>query len=128
VFGEIVEVDPAGRTLTLALGQLFGAGGPDEATEAAREDGVIGPDEWMPNPWYIRDLHERRVLQLDPGAIVIVLGRDEEGNSLPMPIGLEAFVKDWESGPPSGDWESTPWYWCSLTDGRVVSMEAEHGP
>jgi hypothetical protein len=128
LFGEIVEIDPVAPSITLALGQLFGAGGPDEANAAARADGVIGPGEDLPNPFYVRDLHERRTLPLDSAAPVVVLGWDAEGNTLPTPVGLTEFLSAWRSGPASGDWTPALYYWCSVAGGRVVGIEAEYTP
>lgn len=128
LFGEIVAIDLAAPSITLALGQLFGRGGPDEANAAARQDGVIGPGEDLPNPFYVRDLHDRRTLPLGSDASVIVLGHDAEGNSLPTPVPLAQFVALWRSGPASGEWMPASYYWCSLVEGRVVGIEAEHTP
>jgi hypothetical protein len=128
LFGEIVDIDPAVPTITLALGQMFGAGGPDEANAAARADGVIGPGEDLPNPFYVRDLHERRTLPLDSAAKVLVLGWDADGNTLPTPIGLAEFVTGWRSGPASEKWQPAGYYWCLVADGGVVGIEAEYTP
>jgi hypothetical protein len=128
LFGEIVAVDGSAPSITLDLGQLFGAGGPDEADSAARADGVIGLTEDLPNPFYVRDLHERRTIWLDPAATVVVLGHDAEGNSRPTPVTLAEFAVLWRTGPASGDWMPAAYYWCSLNDGRVAGIEAEHGP
>lgn len=128
LFGEIVAIDANVPSITLDLGQLFGGGGPDEANAAARADGVIGPNEDLPNPFYVRDLHERRTIGLDPAATVVVLGYDAEGNTLPTPVSLSEFVALWRSGPPSGAWMPAVYYWCSLRDSRVVGIEAEYTP
>ncbi|HEX5825135.1 MAG TPA: hypothetical protein VFY18_11810 [Candidatus Limnocylindrales bacterium] len=128
LFGELVAVDGNAPSITLDLGQLFGAGGLDEANAAARADGVIGPNEDLPNPFYVRDLHERRTIGLDPAATIVVLGHDADGNSLPTPVTLSEFAVLWRTGPSSGAWTPAAYYWCSLRDGRVVGMEAEHAP
>lgn len=107
---------------------MFGAGGPDEANAAARADGVIGPDEDLPNPFYVRDLHESRTLPLDQAAKVVTFGWDADGNTMPTPIGLDEFVAGWRSGPASGEWQPSLYYWCSVSDGRVVGIEAEYTP
>lgn len=128
LFGELVAVDGNAPSITLDLGQLFGAGGPDEANAAARADGVIGPNEDLPNPFYVRDLHERRIIRLDPAATVTALGYDAEGNSVPKQVALAEFAALWRTGPASGAWTPAAYYWCSLSGGKVVVMEPEHGP
>jgi hypothetical protein len=127
-FGELVAVDGNAESITLDLGQLFGPGGPEEANAAAREDGVIGPDEELPNPFYVRDLHERRTMALDRAATIVVLGHDADGNSVPTPITASEFASLWRTGPSSGAWTPADYYWCSLSGGKVVAMEAVHGP
>lgn len=128
LFGELVAVDGNAPSITLDLGQVFGAGGPDEANAAARADGVIGPNEEFPNPFYVRDLHERRTIELDPAATVVVLGHAADGNWLPTQVTLAEFAALWRTGPASGAWTPAAYYWCSLSDGKVVAMEPEHGP
>jgi hypothetical protein len=128
LFGELVAVEGSAPSITLQLGTLFGAGGPDEANAAARADGVIGPDEELPGPFYVRDLHERRTIGLDPAATVVVLGHDADGNSLPTPVTLAEFAALWRTGPASGAWTPAAYYWCSLSGGTVVGISPEHGP
>jgi len=126
VFGTIVGFDLDAPSVTLDLGRWFGD--PDEANVAARADGVIGPDEDLPAPFYVRDLHERRVIRIDPSAAIIVLGHDEEGNVRPTRVTMAEFMANWQLGPPSGAWIPAAYHWCWLRDGRVVGIEAEFTP
>jgi hypothetical protein len=128
VFGEIVAVDADAPSITLAVGQSFGAGGPDEANDAARADGVIGPGEDLPNPFYVRDLHQRRTLPVAGNALVEVLGHDGEGDVVPREVGLGEFLRLWRTGSPSGDWGAASYYWCAVSDRGVVSIVAQYVP
>lgn len=125
LFGSIARVEPGPLTVDVDLAQMFGL---EDGIKAAREDGVIGPNEDLPNPFYVRDLHERRTLRIAPDATVIVLGYDAEGNTQMTPISLEDFALSWRTGPASGAWNAALYYWFSPADGAVDRIEAQFTP
>ncbi len=126
VIGKVVAIDLAARAITLDVVQWFD--GPDAANEAARSDGVIGPAEDLPEPFYVRDLGQRRTLPLASDAKVIVLGHNAEGNTLPTEVGLAEFVALWRHGPESGVWTPAVYYWCTVRDGTIRRIEAQYVP
>jgi hypothetical protein len=125
LFGAIVGIDPRALTVEVDLAQFFGL---EDGIAAAREDGVIGPNDDLPNPFYVRNLHERRTLGITADATVIVLGYDAEGNTLMTPISLEEFVLFWKTGPASGTWTAALYYWFSPADDVIDRIEAQYIP
>jgi hypothetical protein len=125
LFGAIVGIDPSALSVDLDLAQFFGL---EDGIAAAREDGVIGPNEDLPNPFYVRNLHERRTLGISADAQVIVLGYDAEGSTLMTPVSLEEFVLFWRTGPASGAWTDALYYWFSPSAGVVDRIEAQYIP
>jgi len=125
LFGAIAGIDPGAPSVDVDLAQFFGL---EDGIEAAREDGAIGPNEDLPNPFYVRNLHERRTLALAANATVVVLGYDAEGNTQMTPVSLEEFVLFWRTGPASGAWIDALYYWFSPPDGDVDRIEAQYIP
>jgi hypothetical protein len=126
LFGQILAIDLAGPSVTIDLRQWFGL---PEAVAAAREDGFIGPNDDLPEPFYIRDLHERRTLALAKDALVTVLGLGEDrAYTTPMRVTLAEFVAAWRSGPASGAWTPAFCYWFSPSGDAVRSIEAQYVP
>ena len=125
LFGAIVDFDRATRSVKVDLAQFLGG---DEAIAAAREDGVIGPTQDLPNPFYVRDLKEQRTLAVAADAAVVVLGYDAEGGTQMTPISLEEFASFWRHGPASGAWTDALYYWFSPSDGSVDRIEAQYIP
>ena len=125
LFGAIVGIEPGPLTVDVDLAHMFGL---EDGIKAAREDGVIGPNDDLPNPFYIRNLHERRTLRIAPDATVTVLGYDAEGNTQMTPIPLGEFVSLWRTGPASGTWIDALYYWFSPADGVVDRIEAQYIP
>jgi len=125
LFGAIVGIDPSALTVDVDLAQFFGL---EDGIAAAREDGVIGPNEDLPNPFYVRNLRERRTLGIAPDATVIVLGYDADGNTLMTPISREEFVLFWRTGPASGAWTAAAYYWLSPADDVIDRIEAQYIP
>lgn len=125
LFGRLVRIERTEPAVVVALADFLGG---EEANAAARADGVIGPTEQLPNPFYIQDRHDERTLPLDLSATIAVHGWDAEGNIVPKPISLEAFVAGLPDGPASGEWMTTGWYWFDVRDGRVTAIEAQYLP
>jgi hypothetical protein len=125
LLGAIVGIEPGPLTVDVDLAQMFGL---EDGIKAAREDGVIGPNDDLPNPFYVRNLKERRTLRIAPDATVIVLGYDAEGNTQMTPISLEDFALSWRTGPASGARTAALYYWFSPDDGLVDRIEAQYIP
>ena len=126
IISRLVAMDVDGPAVTLELVQWFS--GPDAANEAARADGVIGPNDDLPEPFYVRDLGQRRVIRVAEDATVIVLGYDAEGNIEPDQVPLAEFAAHWQRGPASGAWTAAAYDWCSIGNGRIVRIEAQYVP
>jgi hypothetical protein len=123
LFGRIADLSGPDRTVTIDLEELFGL---PEAVEAARDDGVIGPTEDLPNPFYIRDLHTHKQFGLSETVIVSVIGYDAEGSSTPCLVDITEFAIFWRAGQPAtGIWTTSGHYWFRTDGDLVVSIYAQ---
>jgi hypothetical protein len=111
----------------------------DEAVRAAREDGVIGPDDDLENDYYIRTtdptLHSLG-LAADPVVVLQACYPDGEGPCLAMRRVDSATWGRLVADPESG-YEVTGWwwygtghlpYWLTLRDGVVVQVMEHYLP
>lgn len=131
----VQDIDPAAGTIIADYVDFFAG---EEATEAARADGVISGDEEMPGGFYLRNQNSRlRSLPLgdplwitlqacypDNGPCVV-----EEAVNLDTWIGLLAQP---ESAPDHLGWH---WYgydnapcWLTIQDGTVVQITEQYLP
>ncbi len=126
LFGRIVAIDSAEPSVTVDLRQWFGL---PEAVAAAREDGFIATNGDLPEPFYIRDLDERRTLPIADDVRVTVLGLGEDrAYTTPMRVPFAEFIALWRSGPTSGAWTPAFCYWFTLTGDGIDSIEAQYVP
>jgi hypothetical protein len=137
VFGKISGVNARQHTVTVDLCQWFDL--PD-AIEAARQDGNLNPAGGLSNPYYVRDLHERRTYTVDPKATLEMLGWDDaEGHSKLIRVSQAEYFKYWRDGYgspsdptatyPPDVWFSAPYYWLDTApDGKVTRLEGQLVP
>lgn len=106
----------------------------EEAVAAAREDGVIGQDEDLPNDYYIRDPDDTVVeFVLSPNAEIVLQATRPDG-----PVTQETVdVETWSillggEEDPGLDWT---WYgagylpyWFDVRDGVIVHVEEQYLP
>jgi hypothetical protein len=131
----IQEVDLLERTVVADYVEfLIG----DEATIAAREDGVIAEGEETPGGFYVRNLDpELRTLTLgDPGMVTLQACFPETGPCVvEQAVEIEAWV-ELRSHPELAE-ERVGWawyggavspYWLTLQDGVVVEVREQYVP
>jgi len=131
-FAFIVSVDFDARTVTADFAEFLGE---EEAVQAAREDGAIGPDESLPNPYYIRNADpQTQVLALAEVPVIMLLAASEDGVYLrSVDEGTWAdLIADPESAHDLVGWG---WYggghlpcWLTLDDGIVVQVSEQYLP
>jgi hypothetical protein len=65
----------------------------DEAVTAAREAGIIGAGEDLPNDFFIRnlDLSDERQIAVGDGAIFVLIGFDASGGLTDSPVSADEF-------------------------------------
>jgi hypothetical protein len=65
----------------------------DEALDAAREDGIIGADEELPNDFYIRNLDQNDAWQVTAGSAAefVLIGFDATGALTDSPVPAAEF-------------------------------------
>lgn len=133
VFGELVAfVGEEGTVVvTVALQEMLSG---EEALEAAREDGVIGQDEDLPNDYYIRDLEEEREIPVASEVRVVLQACYTDG---PCVTEETVDLDTWSvmlggEEDPGLDWQ---WYgagllpyWWHLDDGTAVLIEEQYLP
>jgi hypothetical protein len=105
----------------------------DEAVTAAREDGVIGPDEDLPNDFYIRDEDPATtMIAVAPGAAVTVLAFDESGTPAETGISYDDLA-----GLFDGRLDPAPYYgfgadglpvWVTVSGGVVEEVAEQYLP
>jgi hypothetical protein len=126
-FGYVKSVDLVGspETLVFDLAEFLQG---EAANEAAREDGVIGDGESVPNDYYIRNRNPLlRTLVLDEDLELTVVDWDHccveiEGD-------LVLFAAAFEEEDPSGTYRgSRSPYWLTVAGGRVVGIEEQYLP
>jgi hypothetical protein len=98
------------------------------AEQAAREDGVVGEDDSLPNDYYIRNRNSRlRTLVLDDDLEITVVDWDHCCGTIEGDLALfaAAFVQDDPQGTYRG---SRSPYWLTVAQGRVVQIEEQYLP
>ncbi len=132
VFAYVTAFD--GSTLTADYATFLTG---DEATAAARADGVIGQDETVPNDFYIRNENPMlRELPVSDTAPVVLQTCFVDGPCVrPVAVTLEQWstllVEQSADGLPEG-WQwygagALP-YWLTLQDGVVVQVSEQYLP
>ena len=127
-----ISVDLDAGTVTADFAEFLGE---EEAVQAAREDGAIGPDESLPNPYYIRNADpQTQVLTLAEVPVIMLLAANEDGVYLrSVDEGTWAdLIADPESARDLVGWG---WYggghlpcWLTLDDGIVVQVSEQYLP
>ena len=132
VFGYVTAFD--GSTLTADYATFLTG---EEATAAAREDGVIGADETVPNDFYIRNdnptLRELPVSEKTPVVLqtCFVDGPCVRQTSVTLEQWAGLLAEQAPGGLPQG-WQwygggALP-YWLTLMDGTVVHIAEQYLP
>ena len=130
----IEEVDPVDRTVVADYVEFLTG---DEATIAAREDGVIGEDEETPGGFYLRNRNpELRTLPLGDLTVVTVQACFEQGPCADdHAVGIDSWVELFAD--PDMAEEQLGWfwfgagfapYWLTLQDGVVVQIVEQYIP
>ena len=78
--------------------------------------------------FYIRDLHQRSTLRLNPAAVVTVLAWNAEGDFVPRAIDLDAFLVALPDGPASRKWTVSGYYWFAVDSGVIEAIEVQDTP
>jgi hypothetical protein len=126
-FGYIQSMDVEGspQTLVFDLAEFLQG---EAANEAAREDGVIGEGESVPNDYYIRNRNPRlRTLVLDDEVRITVVDWDHCCETIRGDPALfaTAFGEATHTGTYRG--AASP-YWLTVVGGRVVAIEEQYLP
>lgn len=133
LFGELVAFvgEDGSVTVTIGLEEMLSG---DEAVAAAREDGVIGDGEDLPNDYYIRNLDEELTLPVSPDVSVVLQACYPSG---PCVTEETVDLDTWSlllgaEEDPGLDWE---WYgagylpyWWHVTDGTVTLVQEQYLP
>ena len=103
----------------------------DEATEAARADGEIGPTEEWELDFYIRNQSSRlRTWAVSNSVVITTATRWPTHDGMEAPCTWSDFVSFWGPGPfPDGDsWlHSAPW-WIERDGETVVKISEQYLP
>jgi hypothetical protein len=131
----VQDIDPMARTVVADYVEFLSG---DDATSAARADGVISDDEELPGGFYLRNRNpELRTLALgDPAPIVLQACYTDDGPCVvEETINLDAWVEllaDPESAPDPYDWHwygyGTAPYWLTIQDGLVIHINELYLP
>jgi hypothetical protein len=125
-FGIIKSVDAANGTLVFDLEQFFSG---DAANVAAREDGVIGPDESVDNDYYIRNVNPKLRTVPIGSDLEIVLIKWSNCCEHTFSPNLATFAKAFPGPGPSDDYRgpASP-YWLTVENGVIVKIEEQYLP
>jgi len=130
-FAYVESVDPAAGTIVADYAEWYVG---DPATIAAREDGVIGPDQFI--DFYVRNNNPRlRTLTVDVGIQVALYAcyRDPGPCVALEPVDLHT----WAQLLANPDSDVVPWfwygygslpYWLTIDDGVIVQVEEQYLP
>jgi hypothetical protein len=102
----------------------------DAASLAAREDGVIGPGEQLPNPLYVRELGMEGSLSVAEDVRVTLLGYDEHGSPTPVEVSFQEFAQVVDSGQYEGRWygSANNVYHLRIREGYVIQISQIYTP
>jgi len=126
-FGYSNTVDAEASPHTLVFDKADFLTG-EEANEAAREDGHLGPGESVPNDYYIRN--NNPLLRTLPFEDDVELAVIDWNNCCELVQGeLEPFAAAFEGHQPAGSYRgSLSPYWLTVAGGRVVKIEEQYQP
>lgn len=129
------DIDPPARTVIADYVELLSG---NDATSAARADGVISDDEELPGGFYLRNQNpELRTLTLgDPGWIVLQVCYPDNGPCVvEESVDFDAWIgllADPESAPEHHGWNwfgyGTAPYWLTIKDGVVIHISEQYLP
>jgi hypothetical protein len=141
-FGYMTEVAADGSAITIDFAEFLSG---EAAVAAAREAGAIGPDEDLPNDYFISNVNpELRTFVVDPDATVELIGFFLEGGRLETIgvtpaqwAGLYNRVAECAEDCAVGEIGLAGWqwygigalpYWILVEDEVVVSIEEQYLP
>jgi hypothetical protein len=129
------NIDPVARTVVADYVEFLSG---EDATSAARADGVISDDEELPGGFYLRNQNPKlRTLALgDPARIVLQACYPDNGPCVvEETVNLDAWIgllADPESAPDQYDWRwygyGTAPYWLTIQDGAVIHIGEQYLP
>jgi hypothetical protein len=124
-FGLLKALDEDQRTLTLEPHDFLTG---DEADEAAREEGVVGPDEGADNDYWVADSPEATaVLPVAAHVEVLLLphGRPSPHESAAIPIAssFRQLAEHFRSSDELSDLIKSSLFVVRLENGEVVGIE-----
>jgi hypothetical protein len=119
-------VDATNGTLVFDLEQFFSG---DAANQAALEDGVIGPDESVPNDYYIRNVNPKLRTVPISSDLQIVLIKWSNCCDHTFSPNLATFAQSFPGPGPTHDFRgpSSP-YWLTVENGVIVKIEEQYLP
>jgi hypothetical protein len=125
-FGIIKSVDATNGTLVFDLEQFFSG---DAANQAAREDGVIGPDESVPNDYYLRNVNPKLRTVPISSDLQIVLIKWSNCCDHTFSPNLATFAQAFPGPGPTDDFRgsSSP-YWLTVENSVIVKIEEQYLP
>jgi hypothetical protein len=132
-FAYIVSVDFDAGTVTADFAEFLGG---EEAVQAAREDGAIGPDAFLDNDYYIRNPDpQTRVLALAEVPVILLQAAAEAPRVDMRSVDLGTWanlIADPQSAHDLVGWwwfgAERPAYWLTLDDGIVVQVSEQYLP
>jgi hypothetical protein len=111
---RIVSIDAPVSAIEIDLAEMLTG---EEAVAAARADGEIGPDEDLPNDFYVRDLDDTvHHVGIDDDAVVALI--DCNGGCQPVEVALSDFLVG-KATPFNGEFAL---YEITVTGGRVSAI------
>jgi len=116
---RILHLDTEAGTIDVEFVRYFTN---EQANRAAREDGVIGPGEQLPNPVYVRDLHRTGTLSLAADVRVRLRKIGRSGNAEPVWVSLSKFTKVFNAGFPIHRWYPGDIYRLIRHNGLVTEI------
>lgn len=126
-FGYIHDVQPVqdGFAIVFDLAQFLTG---DEADQAAREDGVIGPGEHVPNDYYIRNVNPLLRTVFAPADVQLKIV-DWKHCCDTIDGDMALFVQSFRAGSAGPNYRgSASPYWLTVDGGDVTAIEEQYLP
>ena len=130
-YGHIRSLTRKGRRYELRFDPAFWLGGVT-ANRAAREDGVIGPGETVPNDYYIRDESRKLLTYLIPSTAraTVITNHPTGFRATRVPISELALIVKGRNprGRPLFDQGNHLGYWARVQTDTVRLLEQQYQP
>ena len=129
-WGHLKSLARRGARFELRFDPAFWLGGVT-ANRAAREDGVIGPRETVPNDYYVRDERHRLLTYLVPSnaRVTVITGLSTQCSTTIPVTELAAIVAGRNPrGRPLYDRRNVLGFWARISTDTVRSLDQQYQP